>query len=134
MYEYTAGKIDWVAAGWPTEGPGPAEPRVMTAVDPNVATCGLDEPVGAVRRRLGPESTTCVVINDHRIVAGRVEHLDTVDSEDTRPASQVMRPGPTTVRPSDNLREVRERMRTRHVAQLLVTTPDGELLGLLHPE
>jgi hypothetical protein len=25
-------------------------------------------------------------------------------------------------------------MRARHVPQLLVTTPDGELLGVLHPE
>jgi CBS domain-containing protein len=134
VYDYSAGKIDWIAAAWPTEGPGPAEPRVLTATDPNVPTCGLDEMLGAVRRRLEPAIATCVVINDHRIVAGRVDHLDTVDPEDQRLVSEVMRPGPTTIRPSDNLDEVRGRMRARHVQQLLVTTPDGELLGLLHPE
>ena len=90
--------------------------------------------MGDVRRRLGPEITTCVVINDYRIVAGRLEHLDSIVSEDPRPASQVMRAGPATIRPSENLGEVRERMRAKRVAQLLVTTPDGELLGLLHPE
>jgi CBS domain-containing protein len=74
------------------------------------------------------------VINDHRIVAGRFDHLDSIDPEDPRLVSQVMRPGPTTIRPSDNLDEVRERMRARHVRQLLVTTPDGELLGQLHLE
>jgi CBS domain-containing protein len=133
VYEYSAGKIDWIAAGWPTEGPGPAEARVLTAIDPNVPTCGLDETVGTVRRRLAPESTICVVINDQRIVAGALDHPNTVDAED-RPVSEVMRPGPTTVRPSDQLEEVRGRMRARRVPHLLVTTPDGELLGLLHAE
>ena len=134
VYDYTAGKIDWIASGWPTEGPGPAKARVSTATDPNVPTCDLDETVGAVRSRLDPEITACVVINDHRIVSGRVEHLDTIDAEDPRLVSQVMRPGPATIRPSDNLGEVRERMRARHVPQLLVTTPDGELLGVLRVE
>ena len=134
VYDYTAGKIDWIAAGWPTEGPGPGEARVLTATDPSVPTCGLEEVVGTVPRRLDPEVTSCVVINDRRIVAGRLEYLNTIDPEDPRLVSQVMRPGPTTIRPSDNLEEVRERMRARHVPQLLVTTPDGELLGVLHPE
>jgi CBS domain-containing protein len=90
--------------------------------------------VGAARRRLGPETTWCVVVNDRGVVAGRLEHLDTAEPEDSRPASQVMRPGPTTVRPSENLGAVRERMRARRVSELLVTTPDGELLGFLHVE
>jgi rhodanese-related sulfurtransferase len=134
VYDYTAGKIDWIAAGLRTEGPGPAKPRVLTAIDPNIPTCDLNETVGAVRSRLGPEITACVVINHQRIVAGRLEHLDTIDPEDPRPVSQVMRPGPTTIRPSDNLDDVRERMRARHASQLLVTTPDGELLGVLHAD
>ena len=134
IYDYTAGKIDWIAAGWPTDGPGPAEPRVLSAIDPNVPTCNLGDKVRDVRRRLGPQITSCVVINDYRIVAGRLEHLDSLDPEDPRPASEVMRPGPTTIRPSDNLGAVRERMRAKNVPQLLVTTPDGELLGLLYPD
>src|ERR1700739_1248080 len=90
VYDYTAGKVDWIAAGWPTDGPGPAEPRVVTALDPNVPTCGVCEMVGTGRRRLDPEITTCVVINDHRIVAGRLDHLNTADPEDRRPVSGVM--------------------------------------------
>lgn len=131
VYDYTAGKIDWIAAGWPTEGPGSAEPRVLSAVDPKVPTCHLAEEVGAVRRRLGEEHASCVVVNEARIVAGRLDHLDTIDPDDHRPASEVMRPGPTTVRPSEGVGAVRRRMSARHVPQLLVTTPDGELLGLL---
>jgi hypothetical protein len=39
--------------------------------------------------------------------------------------------GPTTIRPSEELSAVRQRMSERHVPHLLVTTPDGELLGLI---
>jgi CBS domain-containing protein len=132
VYDYTAGKIDWIAAGWPTSGPGPVEPRVLTAIDPNVPTCEPDESVSAVRRRLVPEVTTCVVVNDRRIVAGRLEHLDSIDPHDSREVSQLMRSGPSTIRPSERLNAVRDRMRARNVSQLLVTTPDGELLGVVH--
>jgi CBS domain-containing protein len=134
VYEYSTGKIDWIAAGWATEGPGPAEPRVLTAIDRDVPTCDVDEQVGAVRRRSAADTTACVVVNGHGIVAGRLEHLDAIDAEDPRPAGDVMRPGPTTIRPSENLREARERMAARHVRELLVTTPEGELLGILRGE
>jgi CBS domain-containing protein len=131
VYDYTAGKIDWIASGWPTEGAGPVRPRVLSATDPNVPTCHLAEEVGTVRVRLGEEATFCVVVNERRVVAGRLEHLDGVDPEDRRPASEVMRAGPTTIRPSEDLFAVRRRMSERHVQHLLVTTPDGELLGLV---
>lgn len=134
VYDYSTGKIDWIAAGWATEGPGPSEPRVLTAMDRGVRTCEVDEQVGAVRRRLGPNITASVVVNSQGIVAGRLEHLDAIDAEDPRSAGDVMRPGPTTIRPSENLKEARERMAGSRVRELLVTTPDGELLGILRPE
>jgi CBS domain-containing protein len=131
VYDYTAGKIDWIAAGWSTEGPGPAQPRVLSAMDPNVPTCHLTEEVGAVRRRLGDGPTFCVVVNERRIVAARLEHLDRIDPQGPRPAGEIMRAGPTTIRPSEDLRAVRQRMSERQVPQLLITTPEGELLGLV---
>ena len=134
VYDYTAGKIDWIASGWPTEGPGPAEPRVLSAVDPNVPTCHLTDEVRTVRGRHGDGTTFCVVVNDRRIVAGRLEHLDSIDPHDRRQASEIMRAGPTTIRPSEDLNAVRQRMRERQVPQLLVTTPDGELLGLIRDD
>jgi Mg/Co/Ni transporter MgtE len=106
----------------------------VTALDEAVPTCELGEQVGAVRRRLGETTLTCVVVNDRRVVAGVLQHLDTIDPEDPRPVSQVMRPGPATIRPSEDLKAVRQRMSTHHIQHLLVTTPEGELLGLLRAE
>jgi CBS domain-containing protein len=96
-----------------------------------VPTCGIDEPVGDVAKRLFGTSTRCVVVNDRRIVAGLLVGLDTMGANDQRPASEVMRPGPGTIRPSEDLGEVRQRMSNEHLSELLVTTPDGELLGIL---
>jgi CBS domain-containing protein len=45
-----------------------------------------------------------------------------------------MQPGPTTVRAHEDLDATRQRMHDRHVAHLLVTTPDGILIGVLNAE
>ncbi|HEY7034151.1 MAG TPA: CBS domain-containing protein [Thermomicrobiales bacterium] len=43
----------------------------------------------------------------------------------------VMRVGPVTVRPDEDLAELVERLRAAHVASVLVTTSEGRLAGLL---
>ena len=47
---------------------------------------------------------------------------------------QAMTPGPSTVRPSIGADALLERMRERNLASLLVTTPDGRLVGLVRRE
>jgi CBS domain-containing protein len=46
-------------------------------------------------------------------------------------AEQVMEPGPTTVRPDRLLAELVTAMREKDLTVLLVTTPEGRLLGVL---
>jgi len=70
----------------------------------------------------------CVVVDEQRIILGKL-HLDQLPAEGS--AEDVMEPGPTTIRPSDDLAEVRERMIKRKVQTLLVSTPAGVLLGVL---
>jgi hypothetical protein len=42
-----------------------------------------------------------------------------------------MTAGPSTVRPSIGSNELLERMRARNLTSILVTTPDGRLVGLV---
>jgi Mg/Co/Ni transporter MgtE len=42
-----------------------------------------------------------------------------------------MEPGPATVRPSEDLAPLLERMRRRDMPTILVTTPEGVLMGVL---
>lgn len=84
-------------------------------------------------QRLGREWDTCVVINDNRIVQGRLRR-DRLDTNDDRTVEEVMEPGPATVRADADLTETTERMTQRGVKSLIVSTPDGALLGALRTE
>jgi CBS domain-containing protein len=73
---------------------------------------------------------TCVVVNDERIVLGRLRGRALDGAADT-PVEDVMEPGPATVRPDEALKDIANRLRDRHVDGILVTTPDGRLVGFL---
>ena len=48
VYDYAAGKVDWMAAGLPTEGNGTHPPRVLEAMDADPPTCDPTERVADV--------------------------------------------------------------------------------------
>ena len=134
VYDYVAGKADWMAAGLPTEGNGAHPPRVAKVMDRFVPTCELAEALADVIARLGPSGAQlCVVVNEHRVVQGRLR-LDRVDPTDPRSAEEAMEPGPTTIRADADLADTTGRMRQRGVATLIVSDPDGVLLGAVHLE
>jgi predicted transcriptional regulator len=129
--DYAAGKVDWLAAGKPTEGTAIPSSRVISALERDIPSCGLNDTAGpAIKAALDKGWSTCVVVNDNRIVAGRLR-AQHVDPDDQRRAEDAMEPGPATIRAHEDLKATRERMSSRHVAVLLVTTPEGELLGAL---
>jgi CBS domain-containing protein len=134
VYDYAAGKADWLAAGLPTEGNRPDRPRAAEAIDRSVPTCSPHDRIVDLASRLAQSSLpVCVVVNDHRVVQGRLR-LDRLDPRDTRTAEHVMEPGPATIRADADLADARERMTSRKVSSLLVTTPEGVLLGALYNE
>jgi CBS domain-containing protein len=134
VYDYVAGKSDWMAAGLPTEGNRAHPPRAAEVMDRSVPTCGPAELVADVMARLGSRGVQlCVVVNARQVVQGRLP-LDRLDPADVRPAEEAMEPGPATIRADADLAETTERMRRRGVRSLIVSTPDGVLLGVVHIE
>lgn len=130
VYDYAAGKVDWLAAGLDTVRPASPRARVLDAIERDVATCSPDTPVAVLDTSSGGGSRF-VVVNEQGIVLGRVRTKDLVGAASDATAEQIMEPGPATVRADADLEETRERMQSRHVAGILVTTPQGELLGAL---
>jgi|SRR5438105_3372114 len=131
VHDYTGGKVDWLAAGLPTEGPGPGTMRVTLVMDRDVPTCAPDdalEPVVEGTRAAGWE--VCVVLNDHGVVQGRLRPSKITGSA-TGDVADVMEPGPATVRAHEDVVQALGRMEKRGVTSLLVTTPEGRLLGVL---
>jgi len=125
VYDYTAGKADWRGAGLDTVRGTTLPAQVLDALDRDVATCSPDTPVSG----LDPDTAPYVVLNDQRVVLGRVRVADLVDAPPDTSAEDVMQPGPATVRADADLEQTRARLRRRHVPTLLVTTPQGEFLG-----
>ena len=125
--DYTAGKADWLAAGLGTVRAEPSPPRAIDAIERDVPTCSPDTPLTELDGRVSFH----VVVNEQRIVLGRIRSADLERAALEATAEQIMEPGPATIRADADLEQTGERLRDRHVTDILVTTPEGELLGVL---
>src|SRR5213076_640210 len=70
VYRYTAGKADWLAAGWETEGTEAKKARIRQMIHKDVPTCSLRELLEDVKSRRRPNQDMCIVVNDRNIVLG----------------------------------------------------------------
>ena len=131
VYEYKVGKLDWLAAGLPTEGTNAQKPRAGALARKDVPTCRLDERLGDVRARA--EATgweAAVVVNSERVVFGLLRSKELAADGDQLIA-QVMRPAPSTFRPYVLATEMAKTMIDHKLESSPVTTSDGRLVGLL---
>ncbi len=134
VYDYVAGKVDWLAFGLPREGDEAATPRAGDIARRDVPTCALSEPIGSVRERVEAAGwEQCLVVNDERVVLGRLRGK-ALSADAHTLAESVMETGPTTVRPDERLANLATRLRERDVTSIVVTTPDGRLVGVLFRE
>jgi CBS domain-containing protein len=131
VYRYAAGKADWLAAGLPTEGTGAQTLRAGAVTRTDVPTCvpgeRVDQAAGRARRA---GWGTCIVVDADRVVVGRLRR-DALDAAGEALVEQIMEEGPTTIRASEELAGLVHRMRRRNVPSIVVTDPDGRLLGVL---
>jgi CBS domain-containing protein len=131
VYDYTAGKSDWMAAGLPTEGEAAGRPTAATVARRGVPMCQLEESLRDVRERVRAAGwDACVVVNEARIVMGLLRAEELGRAGDLT-AESAMRPGPSTFRPHVPIAEMAELMANRDLPNVPVTTSAGELIGLL---
>jgi CBS domain-containing protein len=134
VYDYRAGKQDWMGAGLPTEGTNAQRPRLVDVVRRDVPVCSLGERLGDVRdRTVAAGWDACVVVSQNRIVLGLLRARE-LDADPDLPVEQVMRPGPSTYRPFVSVEEMRRTMIERNMDSSPVTTSDGKLVGLVRKQ
>ena len=134
VYDYTGGKADWLAAGLPTEGPAASTLRAGRLARTGVPICALDDTVATARDRVeASDEDRCVVVSGAGVVLGILDAAALTGDEDAL-VSDGMRDGPATVRANEDLAGLLERMHRRSVTSILVTDPDGRLIGALHRE
>lgn len=130
VYDFVVGKAYWLASGRPTVRSSEIA-RVGSSVTAS-ATALVDDKVEAIREPMASPSDV-VVIDERRIVIGRVRASDLEAAVGTDLIGEIMRLGPTTIRPDELVDAVSKRMANRGVGSLLVTRPTGELLGQFVP-
>lgn len=131
VYEYKAGKSDWMAAGLPTEGSNARRPRAGDVARKDVPTAGLNERLGTVRDRVRAASwDSVVVVDDERVVLGLLRSKELSKGDDMS-LEEAMRPGPSTFRPHVTMSEMAKHMAEHNLESSPITTSDGRLVGLL---
>jgi len=131
VYDYVAGKLDWLAAGLPTEGTNAMRPRAADLARKDVPTGRPDEHLEDVRARVGAAGwDACVVVNEARVVLGLLRAAQ-LQGDPAARLEAVMRPGPSTFRPFVSIEEMARFMIEHTLESSPITTSDGRLVGLL---
>jgi len=131
VHEYRAGKLDWLAAGLPTEGENSRCPRAGEASRKDAAVCGLKDRIGDVRDRVRQSGLdVAVVVDSERIVLGMLRSKQ-LEMDPNLAVEQAMRPGPSTFRPYVSMKEMADYMVEHSLESVPITTSDGRLVGVL---
>ncbi len=134
VYDYEAGKSDWLASPLPTEGRAAAKPDAAAMVRGDDIACHLGERLGDVAKRVkAAGENVCIVVDERHIVLGRIRGR-AFDGDPNSLVEDVMRPGPSTIRPDTDLGTVVETLRDGNVASTLVTNQEGRLIGTVYLE
>src|SRR5260221_11403842 len=125
VYDYAAGKADWLAWGLAREGRAAQVPTVGAVARRDVATCGLAERVGEAKTRAQAAGfEACVVVNARRVVLGLLRRRE-LDADPEAPAEGAMLAGPTTYRPDRPAHEAGARMPARRGEAIPGAGPRG---------
>jgi len=132
VYDYAAGKADWLAAGLPTGGSLASQARAGGLARPDVPTCRLGDRLAEARKRMQATGVdVCIVVSEEGVVLGRVNE-EALQADADTPVESVMEPGPSTFRPNVPLEEMAGYMRKHGMASAVITTSEGRLAGVLY--
>jgi len=135
VYDYVAGKVDWLARNQPIEGTAARLTTIGGHLRADVVTAGPSELIPAVRSRVTASAhRVALVTTDARVLLGRLRPTTLESAAPTATAGDAMEPGPSTLRPHEAAPDVRARLQDKGLTYAIVTNPDGTLLGTIHAE
>jgi CBS domain-containing protein len=128
VYDYAAGKADWLADDQPFDG---TAQLVGTFTRRDVATAVQGITAAEALRLLNAQGFGPVlVVNQAGVVMGAAYRDKLAAADGEADVQTVMRFGVSTVRPSEDAVALARRMGDRGVTRVVVTRPDGTLAGL----
>jgi Mg/Co/Ni transporter MgtE len=132
VYDYSPGKVDWLAHGLPAQGMRADQPTAGSLARNDVATSPIDASTGDVLRAIADSPYGyALVLGPGGVVLGRVRKsaFDTISDGD--PIDTVLEPRPQTIRPHLTEAKLAERFEAYGFRTLVVTRPDGTLIGVV---
>lgn len=130
VYDYAPGKVDWMAHGLPIEGTGAGRTTALTLIRKDVATCGLDDSAEEVARRIDATPYGfALALSPGRVVLGRVRRSRLAEAGES--VEPLLESGPSTIRPHTPIEDLAARLARSEVRTLIVTDPEGKLLGVV---
>src|SRR5262252_6808069 len=128
VYDYMAGKADWLAADLPFEGTARLAGRFTRR---DVATVGERTLAAEALRLLEAQGFGPVlVLNQAGVVMGAAYRDPLAAAPGEAEVGSVMRFGVSTVRPSEDAAALAHRIGHAQVTRAVVTRADGTLIGL----
>jgi CBS domain-containing protein len=135
VHDYAPGKVDWLAHGLLAEGTNAGLPTAGTLARQDAATCTLDtSSAEALEAIAASRYGFALVLSPGGLLLGRLRRsaLEAVPAD--TPIEPILEPGPSTIRPHLTVEDLRQRAQRSDVQTLLVTRPDGTLVGVLRRE
>lgn len=129
VHDYGPGKVAWLAKGLPSEGRRRPEQRVGSIADPDVVRIPAGATAGEAAELLDAADFG-IVLDDAGIVLGLLRREATALDAAT-PVRDLVQPAPSTFRPSMTIKEMVEYFRKSDEVRALITTLDGEWIGLI---
>jgi len=131
VYDYAAGKMDWLAADLPFQG---TAKLAGTFTRRGVATVEEPTPAAEALRLLEAQGFgPALVLNQAGVVMGAAYRDALASAPEQATSGSVMRFGVSTVRPSEDAAALAHRMGDAEVTRVVVTRSDGTLVGLFFP-
>lgn len=128
VYDYMAGKADWLAADLPFEGTAELAGKFTRR---GVTTAGERTTAVEALRLLDAQGFgPVVVVNQAGVVMGAAHRDSLQAASPDAEVGTVMRFGVSTVRPSEDAAALARRMGQKGVTRVVVTRPEGPLVGL----
>jgi hypothetical protein len=105
-------------------------PKVGDYAREDVVTCALDDQVGGVGQRIADSPYPFgLVLSTGGVLLGRLR-ASMLDCDPRLRADEVMEPGPKTFRPHVPAAAIAAELGKRGFRWAIVTTPEGELIGV----
>jgi len=129
VFDYAAGRMDWLSADLPYVGTANLVSRIVRH-DPVIASAG-DAVSGVEPRVVADPAGVAVVVGERDVVLGLIGDQELKGASPDARAEEIMRIDIPTVRPSEEVATLCDRMDRQALHEVVVTMPDGRLVGVV---